>query len=136
MLQPPRGVRRIVVPCMLSISSMFMALAWIGHLRFKELPFLYAFGACWLLVLPEYYLNVKALRLGYTLYSGAQMAAFRLCSGVVFVAIVARFVLDESLRPRQLAGFCVMVVAMLLIAFPGRRPGMATAPRGSGDVAA
>jgi len=113
---------------MLCVSSLFMALAWIGHLRFKELPFLYALGLCWLVVLPEYYLNVKAIRLGYVVYSGAQMAAFRLCSGVVFVALVSRFVLNETLGPRQLAGFGIMLLAMLLIAFPGgRRP--APAPR-------
>ena len=103
---------------MLSVASLFMAFAWIGHLRFKELPFLYALGLCWLLVLPEYYLNVRAIRLGYTAYSGAQMAAFRLCSGVVFVALVARFVLGETLGTRQLVGFGIMLVAMLLIAFP------------------
>jgi uncharacterized protein (DUF486 family) len=116
------GPRWIVVPLMLSAASLFMAFAWIGHLRFKELPFLYALGLCWLLVLPEYYLNVKAIRMGYRIYSGAQMAAFRLCSGVVFVALVARFVLNEELGGRQLLGFGVMFVAMLLIAFPeGRR---------------
>ena len=113
---------------MLSFSSMFMALAWIGHLRFRQLPFLVAFGACWLLVLPEYFLNVKAVRLGYSLYSGAQMAAFRLCSGVIFVAIVARFVLDEAFAPLQLVGFGIMLVAMLLIAAPGQRPSDPTPP--------
>lgn len=120
---------------MLSISSMFMALAWIGHLRFEQLPFLYAFAACWLLVLPEYYLNVKATRMGCTVYSGAQMAAFRLGSGVIFVAVVARFMLDESYEPRQLAGFGVMVIAMLLITFPGRRDRNGDAPGGPADEA-
>jgi uncharacterized protein (DUF486 family) len=129
-LHPTRRWRRVVVPLMLSSSSLFMALAWMGHLRFKELPFLYALGLCWLLVLPEYFLNVKAIRLGYSVFSGAQMAAFRLCSGVVFVALVARLVLGEELGTRQLLGFGVMLLAMLLIAFPDgfrasdpRRPG-------------
>jgi len=102
-----------------------MALAWIGHLRFKELPFISALGLCWLVVLPEYFFNVKAIRLGYAVYSGAQMAAFRLCSGVVFVALVARFVLGEPLGPYQLAGFGIMLLAMPLIAFPGPRSSVA-----------
>lgn len=117
----PSPALRVLVPCMLGVSSLFMALAWIGHLRFKELPFLYALGLCWLLVLPEYFLNVRAIRMGYVVYSGAQMAAFRLCSGVVFVALTARYVLKEELGTRQLAGFGVMLLAMLLIAAPSER---------------
>jgi len=125
----------LVVPLMLSFASLFMAFAWIGHLRFKELPFLWALGLCWLLVLPEYALNVKAIRMGYRIYSGAQMAAFRLCSGVVFVALVARFVLNEELGVRQLVGFGVMFVAMLLIAFPQGRLSVKTAADGAPDDA-
>ena len=105
---------------MLFTSSLIMALAWLGHLRFKQLPFLQALIACWLLVLPEYALNVAAIRLGYKVYSGAQMAAFNLCSGVVCVALVSRYVLDETLGPRQLTGFALMFVAMGLVA--SRRP--------------
>ncbi|MFT5052841.1 MAG: hypothetical protein ACI8QZ_004279 [Chlamydiales bacterium] len=118
---PKSRLRSIVVPLMLSVASLFMAFAWLGHLRFKELPFLHALGLCWLLVLPEYFLNVKAIRMGHGVYSIAQMAAFRLCSGVVFVALVARFVLSEALGPWQMTGFGVMIVAMLLIAFPENR---------------
>lgn len=116
---PTRSIRRFIVPTMLCVSSLFMAVAWIGHLRFEDLPFLKALGLCWLLVLPEYYLNVKAIRMGYAFYSGAQMAAFRLCSGVVFVALTARFVLGEELGSRQLAGFAIMFIAILLVAYPG-----------------
>ncbi len=61
-------------------------------------------------------LNIKALRMGYGPFTGAQMAAFRLCSGVVAVALVSRFFLDEDLSARKLLGFAVMIVAMLLIA--------------------
>ena len=112
--------RRIVVPIMLAISSCFMALAWIGHLKFEHLPFHEALLICWLLVLPEYALNVGAIRYGYGIYSGAQMAAFNLCSGVVCVALVARFWLGEALGLQQILGFSLMVVAMLLIALPGK----------------
>ena len=100
---------------MLFTSSMIMALAWLGHLRFKELPFSTAIAVAWLIVLPEYILNIAAVRIGYGTYTGAHMAAFNLCSGVVCVAIVSRWVLDEPFTPRKLAGFALMLVAMLLI---------------------
>lgn len=101
---------------MLVGSSLIMAVAWLGHLRLKhELSFATATLFAWLLVLPEYALNIKALRAGYGLFSGGQMAALRLASGVVAVALVSRFVLDESLSPRKLLGFGVMMLSMVLI---------------------
>lgn len=110
-----RGLKRVVVPLMLFASSVVMALAWLGHLRFTESPFIQAMFACWLLVLPEYFLNISAIRLGYHVYSGAVMAAFNLCSGVVCVAFVSVWVLGETLTLRQLIGFALMIVAMGLI---------------------
>ena len=123
--EPPRHAgmsdraRRILVPIMLAVSSLLMALAWMGHLTHQEWPFLIALAVCWVVVLPEYILNVSAIRVGYRVYSGAQMGAFNLCSGVVCVALVSRFVLGESLSLHQIVGFAIMVLAMLLIAFPG-----------------
>jgi len=114
-------LKAVAVPIMLLASSALMALAWLGHLNFKHVPLLPATLFCWLLVLPEYFLNVTALRFGRKIYSGAQMAAFRLCSGVACVALVSRYVLGEELRPRQLAGFGLMLLAMALIA--SSRPG-------------
>jgi uncharacterized protein (DUF486 family) len=90
-------------------------LAWLWHLKYTEWPFAQAMFICWLLVLPEYFLNIVAIRLGYRVYSGAQMAAFRLCSGVVCVALVSAWVVGETLSTRQLGGFALMIVAMALI---------------------
>lgn len=101
-----------------------MALAWLGHLRFKEeVSFLMATAVAWLLVLPEYALNILALRLGIKRYSGGQMAAFRLCSGVVCIALVSRFVLGEPLTTKKLIGFLLMFVSMLLIRSSDRKKG-------------
>lgn len=106
----------IVVPLMLLFSSAIMATAWLGHLRFKEdLSFVMATLFAWLLVLPEYALNIKALRMGYRVFTGGQMGAFRLCTGVVCIAFVSHYVLGEQLTPRKLLGFGVMIFAMILI---------------------
>ncbi|NEQ66774.1 MAG: DMT family protein [Symploca sp. SIO2D2] len=100
---------------MLFVSSTIMAFAWLGHLKFKELPFIWATLCCWLLVLPEYFINISAIRLGHQIYTGAQMAAFRLSSGVICVALVSRFLLEEDLSVRKLFGFGLMIIAMVLI---------------------
>ena len=113
----PKGAGvRILVPLMLCGSSAIMALAWLGHLRFKELPIFWTILATWLIVLPEYLLNVAAIRLGYGTLTGGYMATLNLCTGVVFVALVSRLVLDEPLTGQKLAGFALMAVAMVLVA--------------------
>ncbi len=112
------------VPWMLVASSAIMALAWLGHIRFKDdLPLITATLLAWLLVLPEYGLNIGALRMGYGRYTGGQMAAFRLCSGVVWIAIVSRFILGEPLTSFKLLGFGLMCVAMWLISSSQAHPG-------------
>jgi len=72
-------------------------------------------GVSWLLVLPEYFLNVFSVRWGRGLFSGAQMASIHLGSGVVCVALIARFYLGEILSWPQLAGFVLMEIAIALI---------------------
>ncbi len=106
----------LVVPLMLFCSSAVMATAWLGHLHFKEnLSFFAATGLAWFLVLPEYALNIKALRTGYPRFSGGQMGAIRLCSGVVCIALVSRYGLGEEIGIKKLIGFGLMLIGMLLV---------------------
>ena len=49
----------------------------------------------------------------------AQMAAFRLCAGVVWIALVSRYVLGEELTTQKLVGFGIMMVAMVLVGSAG-----------------
>lgn len=109
-------MKLVLIPMFMFVASCLMSLAWLGHLRFREsIGFLTALTFSWLLVLPEYVLNVAATRYGYDTYSGAQMATFHLAFGVVCVALVSRFVLGEHLTPTQMLGFVLLVVATVLI---------------------
>lgn len=105
------------VPAMLFLSSVIMALAWLGHLRFRHVRLGFALLGSWLLVLPEYFLNVYSTRWGYGVYTGAQMATFNLSSGVICVALVSRFVLREQLSARQLTGFGLMILGVALVMY-------------------
>jgi uncharacterized protein len=105
---------------MILLSSTFMAVAWLGHLRYRHLGFGAALLASWCIVLPEYVLNVAATRWGYGTYTGAQMAGLHLVSGVLSVALVSRFMLGEAWSTRQFVGFFCLAVGMLLVANPSR----------------
>ena len=105
------------VPALLFLSSVLMAFAWLGHLKFRSFGFWPSLLASWFLVLPEYMLNVLAIRSGHGTYSGAEMAAFNLCCSVLCVALVARFFLGEPIRRRQWAGFVLMIQAIVLVVY-------------------
>jgi uncharacterized protein (DUF486 family) len=106
---------RVVVPLMIFASGGFMAVAWLGHLRIREYGFWIALLLSWAIVLPEYILNVSATRWGIGTYSGAQMASFHLCSGVICVALVSRFLLNEPISGTQLLGFGLLAAGMALV---------------------
>ena len=111
-------MKSALVPVFMLVASALMSLAWLGHLRYRDsIGFWTALAISWLLVLPEYVLNVAATRYGYGTYSGAQMATFHLAFGIVCVALVSRFVLGEPLTPRQLLGFALLVVGTVLIMY-------------------
>ncbi len=110
-------MKSIIVPLMLFTSSAFMAMAWIGHIRFRHKGFWVALFASWFLVLPEYILNVSAIRYGHDIFSGGQMAAINLSTGVICVALVARFFLGEHLSRKQVFGFVLMAVGVGLVVY-------------------
>lgn len=109
-------LRKLLVPIMLIVSSAIMAMAWLGHLKFKEdLSFMMAALSAWVLVLPEYLLNVSAIRWGIGVYEPSEMAAMNLSSGIVFIALVSNFFLGEEISTQKYVGFGLMIVAMILI---------------------
>jgi uncharacterized protein len=112
---------RIVVPLMIVTSGSFMALAWLGHLRYaSSISFWAALAFSWSIVLPEYILNVFATRLGHNThtFTGAQMGAVHLCSGVVCVALVSRFILGEPLGMPQIGGLILLAAGITLVLRP------------------
>lgn len=111
------NAKYVLVPLMLFISSCLMALAWLGHLRFKSSPLYIAILMSWCIVLPEYVLNVLAIRYGHGTFSGAAMATFNLCTGVICVALVSAYYLREPLKAHQIMGFALLTVAMGLVAW-------------------
>ena len=100
---------------MLLASSVLMAFAWIGHVKFKNKSFLMALIFSWLLVLPEYLLNVSAIRWGIGTYQPSEMAAMNLSTGVLCVALVSKMFLGEKLSARKVFGFILMGISVIFV---------------------
>lgn len=104
-----------LVPIMLFASSILMAFAWLGHVKYRHKSFFTALIFSWLLVLPEYLLNVAAIRWGFGTYQPSEMAAMNLCTGVICIALVSKLFLGEKLNPRKIFGFILMAISILLV---------------------
>lgn len=100
---------------MLSLSNVFMTFAWYGHLRFTSFPLWMAVMVSWGIAFFEYWLAVPANRLGYQVYSAAQLKTIQeVITLTVFVGF-STFFLKESLSWNQLAGFGFLAVGAGLI---------------------
>ena len=104
-----------IVPFMLFTSSILMAFAWIGHVKYRKKSFWIALIFSWLLVLPEYLINVSAIRWGVGTYEPSEMAAINLSTGVVCIALVSKLFLGEKLSLRKIIGFILMIISVTLV---------------------
>ena len=106
---------RIAPIVLLFASNVFMTFAWYGHLRFKSAPLWIAVLASWGIAFFEYCLQVPANRMGHGVYGAAELKAIQeIVTLIVFVGF-SYWYLGESVSPRQLAGFGLIVVAAFLI---------------------
>lgn len=109
------NIKYILVPLMACAAGLLMSVAWIGHLKFKDMIFWKALLISWMMVFPEYILNVFSARWGNDVFTGGQVAAMHLAAGIVAVALVSRYYLGEPLAWSQVIGFGLMLVSVVLI---------------------
>lgn len=101
----PPSVAAVLPIVMLIGSNLFMTTAWYGHLKFPNAPIWAAVMASWLIALCEYWLAVPANRIGYGIYSAAQLKTIQ---EVISLAVFAGFsvvVLGERLTWNMGIGF-------------------------------
>lgn len=105
---------------LLTLSNVFMTLAWYWHLKgLNDKPWYWAALASWGIALAEYLLQVPANRLGHTQYSLSQLKILQeVISLTVFVPI-AVLMLNESWRWDYVwAALCI--VAAVFFVFRGQ----------------
>lgn len=104
-------IRTVVL---LTLSNVFMTLAWYGHLRFRSAPLGLAILASWLIALPEYALQVPANRLGYGALTGYQLKILQEAITLVVFMAFAWWGLGETPGPRQAIAFALILVAVVI----------------------
>jgi uncharacterized protein (DUF486 family) len=109
---------------LLSLSNIFMTVAWYGHLKYgHDWPLWKAILISWSIALFEYCLAVPANRFGYGEFSGFQLKIIQeVITLVVFIGFAVA-VLKERLAWNYLVAFVFLgVAAFFAFAFDAARP--------------
>lgn len=100
---------------LLTISNVFMTFAWYGHLKFKQSPLWIAIGVSWMIAFWEYCFQVPANRIGYGQFTGAELKTIQEVITLVVFSVFSVLYLKEGLRWNHIAGFGMIVGAVILI---------------------
>ena len=100
---------------LLTVSNIFMTIAWYGHLRFTKSPIWIAIFISWIIAFAEYCFQVPANRIGYTHFNAAQLKTIQEVINLVIFSIFSVLYLKESFKWNYLVGFALMVVAVFVI---------------------
>jgi hypothetical protein len=96
---------------LLCVSNIFMTFAWYGQLKFPAAPLWAAVLVSWGIAFFEYWLAVPANRIGYMVYSGAQLKTMQEIITLLVFGVFSVTYLGETLKWNHLAAFGCLVAA-------------------------
>lgn len=100
---------------LLSVSNIFMTLAWYGHLKYKATPLLIVILASWGIAFFEYCLAVPANRIGHSVYSAAELKTIQEVITLIVFAGFSVWVLKEPLGWNHAIGFGFIALGAFFI---------------------
>jgi uncharacterized protein len=100
---------------LLTISNVFMTIAWYGHLKFKEAVIWKVIAISWLIALAEYCFQVPANRIGHAQFSAAQLKTIQEVITLVVFSGFSVFYLKEELKWNYILGFALIIIAVFVI---------------------
>ncbi|MGN6290739.1 MAG: DMT family protein [Sphingopyxis terrae] len=100
---------------LLFVSNIFMTFAWYGHLGDMSRPIWLAVLLAWGLAFFEYCLAVPANRIGYSVYTAAELKTLQEVITLIIFAGFAVFWLGEKLTVNHLVGFSLIAAGAFFI---------------------
>ena len=96
---------------LLLLSNVFMTFAWYGQIKFPGTSLWMVIPISWGIAFFEYCLAVPANRIGYTVYSAAQLKTMQEIITIAVFAVFSVFYLGESIRWNHVAAFGCLIAA-------------------------
>ena len=106
---------RVLPVLLLFVSNIFMTFAWYGHLKHANRPLVIAILASWAIAFFEYCLAVPANRIGYGVYSAAELKTIQEVITLSVFALFSVWYLKEEFRWNYAVGFALMVAAAFFV---------------------
>jgi uncharacterized protein (DUF486 family) len=100
---------------LLTISNIFMTIAWYGHLRFKQSPLWIVIMISWGIAFLEYCFQVPANRIGHYQFTAAQLKTIQEVITLVVFSVFSVVYLKEQLKWNYVVGFALIVAAVFVI---------------------
>lgn len=100
---------------LLTISNIFMTIAWYGHLKFKNNPLWIVIFISWLIAFVEYCFQVPANRFGHSQFTAAQLKTIQEVITLFVFSIFSVVYLREELKWNHIFGFIMIIGAVFII---------------------
>lgn len=100
---------------LLTISNIFMTIAWYGHLKYKESPLFKVILISWCIAFAEYCFQVPANRIGHYQFSAAKLKTIQEAITLVVFCFFSVIYLKEGLKWNYIAGFLMMIGAVFFV---------------------
>lgn len=100
---------------LLTISNVFMTIAWYGHLKYKHTSVFKVIVISWLIAFLEYCFQVPANRIGHYQFSAAQLKTIQEVITLIVFCIFSVVYLKEELKWNYLVGFSMIIGATFFI---------------------
>ncbi|MBI1883482.1 MAG: DMT family protein [Chlamydiae bacterium] len=100
---------------LLTISNIFMTMAWYGHLKFKQSALWKVILVSWGIAFIEYCFQVPANRIGHAYFSAAQLKTMQEVITLIVFSIFSILYLKEPLKWNYVVGFLMIIGAVFLI---------------------
>ncbi len=100
---------------LLTISNIFMTIAWYGHLKYKNSPLWMAILISWLIASVEYCFQVPANRIGHYQFSAAQLKTIQEVITLIVFCVFSVVYLKEGLKWNYIVGFLMIAGAVFFV---------------------
>jgi uncharacterized protein len=111
----PITVSYLAPIALLVASNVFMTFAWYGHLNFKEKPLWIVVFVSWGIALFEYWLAVPANRIGYQVYSAAELKTIQEVITFIVFAIFSVWYLNQPITWNHVIGFALIIAGAMFV---------------------
>ena len=100
---------------LLTISNIFMTIAWYGHLKYKHTSVFKVIVISWLIAFLEYCFQAPANRIGHYQFSAAQLKTIQEVITLIIFCVFSVVYLKEDLKWNYLVGFAMIIGATFFI---------------------